>query len=548
MPATIIDQLVFRPELPDIMGCKDYREQRELFIRIDDILEHGDIEVKFQKLCLIRYDKWNELQSAAADNDATDAAESSPVASDPDSLPPPYHPYNAGGQIKQSWINHTRTALRSNIASHLNNTSLREQSVKLADSGLMRWFCRVNEFGNISAPSKSTLGRYENWLDGESIRELINDLTQQAAGLAPPSQPQIEEPTEPPLGLAHPIELRDIWWDGTCLKAAIHYPVDWVLLRDICRTLMKACILIRKEGLKNRMPQAPESFLRDMNNLAMEMTQSRRKKGGRKLRKLVLRKMIKLEKKIAHHAQRHRDILDQRWEQSDLSQAQARQIIARIDGVIEILPAAISQARERILGERPVASKDKILSIYEKDINVIVRGKAGAEVEFGNVLRLAEQQDGLIIDFSLHREGVSDNSAKPFAEGVERMIEATQSKIAALWTDRGMESQANVNFLKEKEISNGICPKNPAELQEKLSDPEYAASMKRRASTEGRIGIFKNRIQKGGLRSKGYHNRSQAVAWGVLSHNMWVLARLPQAKEAEVKISESLPEELPIAA
>lgn len=543
MPATIVDQLVFRPELPDIIGCKDYREQRELFTRIDDILEQGDIEYQFQKLCLARYEKWRESQSDSSDN-----AKPSPKASDPDTSPPPYHPYKASGGIKQSWINHTRTALRSNIASHLTNTSLRDQSVKLADSGLMRWFCRVNEFGNIRAPSKSTLGRYENWLDCESIRELINTITQQAAGLTLPSHLQLEEPSTQPLNLASPIELHDIWWDGTCLKAPIHYPVDWVLLRDICRTLMKACILIRKQGLKNRMPQPPESFLRDMNNLAMEMTQSRRRKGGKKLRKLVLRKMIKLEKKIARHAQKHRDILDQRWEQSDLSQAQAQQIIDRIDNVIEVLPAAITQARERILGERPVASKDKILSIYETDINVIVRGKAGAEVEFGNVLRLAEQQDGLIIDFSLHRQGVSDNSAKPFAEGVERMIEATQSKIVALWTDRGMESRENVKLLKSKNISNGICPKNPAELQEKLSDPEYAASMKRRASTEGRIGIFKNRIQKGGLRSKGYHNRSQAVAWGVLSHNMWVLARLPQAKEAEIERTESPPEELPSAA
>lgn len=542
MPATIIDQLVFRPALPDIIGCKDYREQRELFIRIDEILEHSDIELTFQRLCLTRYEKWCESQSDAANN-----AEPSSIASDPD-IPPPYQPYNASGQIKQSWINHTRTALRSNIASHLTNTSLRDQSVKLADSGLMRWFCQVNEFGNISAPSKSTLGRYENWLDCESIRELINTLTQQAAGLANPTHPQSEAPSAQPLGLARPIELRDIWWDGTCLKAPIHYPVDWVLLRDICRTLMKACILVRNHGLKNRMPQIPEAFLRDMNNLAMEMTQSRRKKGSRKLRKLVLRKMIKLEKKIAHHAQRHRDILEQRWEQSDLSQAQARQIIDRVDRVIEVLPAAIKQARERILGERPVASKDKILSIYEKDINVIVRGKAGAEVEFGNVLRLAEQQDGLIIDFSLYREGVSDNSAKPFAEGVERMIEATQGQIAALWTDRGMESQANVNFLKNKNISNGICPKAPAELQEKLSDLGYAASMKRRASTEGRIGIFKNRIQKGGLRSKGFTNRNQAVAWGVLAHNMWVLARLAQAEEAEIEISESPPGELPSAA
>ena len=60
------------------------------------------------------------------------------------------------------------------------------------------------------------------------------------------------------------------------------------------------------------------------------------------------------------------------------------------------LPAAIRQAHERIIGERPVASADKILSLYEDDLHVIVRGKAGAEVEFGNTLLLAENLDGII--------------------------------------------------------------------------------------------------------------------------------------------------------
>lgn len=49
---------------------------------------------------------------------------------------------------------------------------------------------------------------------------------------------------------------------------------------------------------------------------------------------------------------------------------------------------------------------DKILSLYETDPRGIVRGKAGAEVEFGDTLLLAQQKDGLIVYWQLHREGV----------------------------------------------------------------------------------------------------------------------------------------------
>ncbi|MEI6125111.1 MAG: hypothetical protein WCQ99_01020, partial [Pseudomonadota bacterium] len=76
--------------------------------------------------------------------------------------------------------------------------------------------------------------------------------------------------------------------DTTCLEANIHFPVDWTLLRDATRKLMKAVRLIRREGLKNRM-QEPESFMRQMNRLSIEMTHTRRKKNGQQARKKVLR-------------------------------------------------------------------------------------------------------------------------------------------------------------------------------------------------------------------------------------------------------------------
>ena len=64
--------------------------------------------------------------------------------------------------------------------------------------------------------------------------------------------------------------------------------------------------------------------------------------------------------------------------------------------IIEALPAAVKQARERIIGGRQVANDEKILSLFEPHIHVIVRGKAGEEVEFGNLLVLGEQIDGML--------------------------------------------------------------------------------------------------------------------------------------------------------
>ena len=67
------------------------------------------------------------------------------------------------------------------------------------------------------------------------------------------------------------------------------------------------------------------------------------------------------------------------------------QIIGRIKGVLEKLPVAIKQAHERIIGGRRISNEQKILSLYDDTVNVIVRGKAGANIEFGNKLWLNEK-------------------------------------------------------------------------------------------------------------------------------------------------------------
>jgi hypothetical protein len=82
--------------------------------------------------------------------------------------------------------------------------------------------------------------------------------------------------------LAELISFADISFDSTCLKAPIHHPVDWVLLRAATRTLIKSTDRVRKKGLRKRMPQESLSFLSEMNTLGMEMTAKNRTQDGEK--------------------------------------------------------------------------------------------------------------------------------------------------------------------------------------------------------------------------------------------------------------------------
>lgn len=419
----------------------------------------------------------------------------------------------AGGFARISAI-----ALRSNIARHLTGLGHRGFCTRLADSQLLQWFLRVGGVGGIKTFAKSTSDRFGRWLDEPQLLEINTRLT---ARLAESTSSKCD------IELTTPISFEDIYFDSTCLKAGIHFPIDWVLLRDATRTLMKATLLVRRAGLRKRMPQEPLDFLSDMNTLCMKMTAKRRSREGAKHRKAVLREMKKLARRVGGHAQRHLDVLAERHAETELSPGQVQQIIDQIEGVLAQLPAAIRQAHERIIGKRLVPNSDKILSLYDANVQVIVRGKSGAEVEFGNKLWLGETREGYIADYDLETVQTADTSH--VLPALARLITEQALRVKSVWGDRGTASKENAAGLAELNVNCGLCPRDPSELATRLQEePEMREGLKRRAGTEARISILNRAFLGDPARAKGIDNRKRLVGWAVLAHNLWVLARLPK--------------------
>jgi hypothetical protein len=293
---------------------------------------------------------------------------------------------------------------------------------------------------------------------------------------------------------------------------------------------MKAVRLVRDQGLKHRMEE-PEFFLRRINTLCIQMTHAGNRIDSRRQRKKTLRQMDRLVGLLRNHARRYRDLLDQQWKQTDWTRAQAEQVLRRMDQVLDQLPKARQQARQRILQEQPVANAEKILSLYEPDVHVIVRNKAGAQVEFGNTFFLAENPQGLILDWELFAEQApADNQLLPRSVG--RMEQAYGPRLKAAAADRGFDSYDNRVGLAAEGIYNGVCPRSPEALRQRNGSWKFKRLQGRRAQTEGRISIVKNVFLGGRLRGKGFSHRQIAVTWTVLTHNLWVLARLQASAAA----------------
>ncbi len=488
-------QFPLRPVLPCIYGPQEYREERDLYERIDGILHSAGLE--------------DEYVSAAFAGSGRDWSKATAKA------------------INQFAL-YASIGLRCAIARSLTGLSLRGLTTRAADSTTLAWFLGTADIGRVKSPSKSTVHRLGEQVSEATLRRINQRLI--AAAIAPVRI--TEEGVSQPAGLEISAAFEGIWFDATCLKALIHMPTDWVLFRDAVRTLMKATVLIRRAGLKVRMPQEPLDFLSDMNALCMQMAAQRRRPESKSKRKATLRLMKKLVAKVTGHARTHRELLSERRADTTVSEKQAAQIIRRIDNILTQLPAAIRQAHERIIGERPVPNGDKILSFYDPDVDVIVRGKAGAEVEFGSKLWLGELASGLIADYALLQENEADTAL--LAPAIERLKAQPElvSGIKAAYGDRGLHSAANEELLKSAGIKSGLCPRQPQILAERLhNEPELRTGLKRRGATETRIAIFKNVFCQGQLREKDHPRRALAVGRAVLAHNLYVLAKLQAAQQ-----------------
>ncbi|MBK7926486.1 MAG: hypothetical protein IPJ98_03060 [Bryobacterales bacterium] len=85
---------------------------------------------------------------------------------------------------------------------------------------MLQWFCRLSRLGTVQIPGKSHLQRYQEMVDESGLREVVGTLLESAAS------------ADGPLELAEPAELETQFLDSTCVELNIHYPTDWVLLRD----------------------------------------------------------------------------------------------------------------------------------------------------------------------------------------------------------------------------------------------------------------------------------------------------------------------------
>lgn len=482
-------QREFSPALPNIRNHKEFNKYRSTLERIDDLIRLSHIDMEFAE----RYVGFLQEKSS--------------VKFKPTAV--------------RKMTAYAVMGLRCNILRSYTGLSFAKLSNRIAESPLLQWFIGVSRIdGEINVPSRSQLHKYSQMLSTEEIDRFVRDALV-----------FLVEDGEA-VGLENDIDCSEIYVDAFALEAFIHFPVDWVLLRDGTRTLVKCIKTIRRHGLFHRIGR-PDEFLSSINRECMAMSGSRRSKDAKKDRKRILRRMKKIERTVREHGRRYFELLEKKWMETDLGEDEAAAILRRMKNVLDKLPDAVRQAHNRIIRGEHADNAEKILSLYDDDVNVIVRGKDNGEVEFGNSMFIAEQKDGLVLDWKLYRDS-APGDVKKLEECLDR-LESMGVDISGVAGDRGFDAASMKKRLLGGKIYNAICPKDRRELGRRQEEPRFRRMQKRRAQTEARISILRNGFIGNPGNGRSFRQRSMDTAWAVLTHDLWVVARQPEREQELAK-------------
>jgi transposase, IS5 family len=116
------------------------------------------------------------------------------------------------------------------------------------------------------------------------------------------------------------------------------------------------------------------------------------------------------------------------------SRGALRRAIDELATTIERTRRVVAQTRTRLAGGKP-DSATRIVSLYDPDARPIAKGRLGKPVEFGYKAQVVDNEDGVVLDYTLEEGNPPD--APQLAPAIERITARVGKAPRAATADRG---------------------------------------------------------------------------------------------------------------
>lgn len=284
---------------------------------------------------------------------------------------------------------------------------------------------------------------------------------------------------------AKPQNQGTLQMDATVADAHIKYPTDLDLLND---SREKAEELVDMLYKKLKLAKKPRTYRNKARQSYLNLSKKRRK-NGKEIRKGIKQQVNFLERDIK--------IINQLLNKLEGERNQMNNKQLKYFFVIQ----HVLEQQKQMYKSRTHSIPDRIVSIHQPHVRPIVRGKAGANVEFGAKINIGLQDGYATLD---HFDFNAFNESKDLILQVEKYKELRGHYPELVLVDQIYLTRENRKWLKENNIRHigkplGRPTKEELTSKEKREKKQEAAQ---RNHVEGKFGQGKNAYGLNNIRAK----------------------------------------------
>lgn len=376
--------------------------------------------------------------------------------------------------------------LRALVVKQMNQFSYEVLAFHLADSATYRAFCRFSAFDSV--PRKSALQDNLRRVSAQTLEDINRALVLVAQQLR--------------VDTASKVRI-----DTTSSRANIHEPSDSSLLWDVVRVLVREMVVASR---------AVDFLWADHSRRAKRRTVAII--SARKVRRERLyRDLLDVARRTVNYAQGAHEAL----KNGGLEQLRCAENLAHY---LPLAERVIDQTQRRVIEGQKVPAGEKLLSIFETETDIIVRGRR--DPIYGHKVCLAVGASSLVLDCVIEQGNPTDSTlATRMVERIKTIVGHTPRQAVF---DGGFSSRANLESIKKLGVHDVAFTKHQGiEISEMVRSGWVFKRLRRfRAGVEGCISYLKRAFGLARCTWRGGRQGFSAFVWAsIVSANLLTLAR-----------------------
>src|SRR5438477_33936 len=323
------------------------------------------------------------------------------------------------------------------------------------------------------------------------------------------------------------IKLDRVRADTTVVPANVAYPTDSGLLSKGVVKMTAAIVALKGMGLATRTTVRDRS--RSMRRRAHEIAAWLRRRTDDAKQEVYAINAEMVDLADAAVADALAVVCNARRSLSragDRASGKAVALVADLERTAVLVAQIAAQTRVRLSGDVPDGSS-RIVSLHDPDARPIRKGRLGKPVEFGYKAQVADNADGVIVDFKLTKGNPPD---APMLEPDIGRIKARFGRAPkAVTADRGYGEAAVDTALMALGVRRVAIPRRgaPGLSRRKVQRARgFVKLVKWRTGSEARISCLKRDWGWSRTLLDGEHGARTWCGWGVMAHNTNKISRL----------------------